>query len=139
MLIIPHANLSYIVQYDTYPMMNATEFINDQYVSWDLNYNMKGLLLNRIPLIQYLKLREILSFRGMYGSLKDMNDPSFSNGLYRFPAGTYRMGKDPYLEAGVGVENIFKILRVDYVWRLTYLNHPGIDKTGIRIVLDFGF
>jgi len=75
----------------------------------------------------------------MYGSLNDKNDPTLSNGLYNFPAGTYRMGKDPYLEAGVGVENIFKILRIDYVWRLTYLNHPGIDKTGIRFVLDFGF
>jgi len=139
MLIIPSANLSYIVQYDTYPMMNATEFINDQYVSWDLNYNMSGLLLNRIPLIQSLKLREILSFRGLYGSLDNKNDPSLSNGLYRFPAGTYRMGKDPYLEAGVGVENIFKILRIDYIWRLTYLDHPGINKGGIRFVLDFGF
>ena len=139
LLAIPNANLSYIVQYDTYSMMNATEFINDQYVSWDVNYNMSGFILNRIPLIQYLKLREILSFRGMYGSLNDKNDPTLSNGLYNFPAGTYRMGKDPYLEAGVGVENIFKILRIDYVWRLTYLNHPGIDKTGIRFVLDFGF
>ena len=139
LLAIPNVNLSYIVQYDMYCMMNATEFINDQYVSWDLNYNMSGLLLNRVPLIQYLKLREILSFRGMYGSLDNKNDPALSNGLFRFPAGTYKMGKDPYMEAGVGVENIFKILRIDYVWRLTYLNHPGIDKGGIRFVLDFGF
>jgi hypothetical protein len=139
LLIIPNANLSYIVQYDTYSNMNALEFINDQYASWDLNYNMNGLLLNRIPLIQYLKIREILSFRGFYGSLDKRNDPALSNGLMQFPAGTYKMGKDPYMEAGVGVENIFKILRIDYVWRLTYLNHPSIDKTGIRIVLDFGF
>jgi hypothetical protein len=139
LLIIPNANLSYIVQYDTYAMMNALEFINDQYVSWDLNYNMNGLLLNRIPLIQYLKLREIVSFRGMYGSLNDRNNPANANGLFRFPSGSYTMGKDPYMEAGVGVENIFKVLRVDYVWRLTYLNHPGIDKSGIRVVLDFGF
>jgi hypothetical protein len=139
LLIIPNANLSYIVQYDTYAMMNALEFINDQYVSWDLNYNMNGLLLNRIPLIQYLKLREIVSFRGMYGSLSDRNNPANANGLFRFPSGSYTMGKDPYMEAGVGVENIFKVLRVDYVWRLTYLNHPGIDKGGIRVVLDFGF
>jgi len=139
LLIIPNANLSYIVQYDTYSMMNATEFINDQYVLWDLNYNMSGFLLNRIPLIQTLKLREILSFRGMYGSLESRNNPALSNGLFRFPAGSTNMGKDPYLEAGVGVENIFKVLRIDYVWRLTYLNRPGIDKSGIRFVLDFGF
>ena len=139
LLIIPNANLSYIVQYDTYSTMNALEFINDQYVSWDLNYNLSGFILNRIPLIQYLKLREIVSFRGMYGSLSDKNDPTLSNGLFQFPTGSYRMGKDPYMEVGIGLENIFKILRIDYVWRLTYLNHPGIDKTGIRFVLDFGF
>ena len=139
LLIIPNANLSYIVQYDTYSNMNALEFINDRYVSWDLNYNMNGLILNRIPLIQYLKLREIVSFRGMYGSLSPQNDPAQSNDLFKFPSGSYSMGKEPYMEAGVGLENIFKILRVDYVWRLTYLNHPHIDKTGIRIVLDFGF
>ena len=139
LLIIPNANLSYIVQYDTYSTMNALEFINDQYVSWDLNYNLSGFILNRIPFIQYLKLREIVSFRGMYGSLSDKNDPAFSKGLFEFPTGSYRMGKDPYMEVGVGLENIFKILRIDYVWRLTYLNHPGIDKTGIRFVLDFGF
>lgn len=139
LLIIPNANLSYLVQYDTYSMMNATEFINDRYVSWDLNYNMNGFLLNRIPLIQYLKLREILSFRGMYGGLDDRNNPVYSNGLYTFPAGTYTMGKNPYMEAGVGVENIFKVLRIDYVWRMTYLNHPNIDKTGLRFILDFNF
>lgn len=139
LLIIPNANLSYLVQYDTYSMMNATEFINDQYVSWDLNYNLSGFILNRIPLIQDLKLREIVSFRGMYGSLSDRNNPAFSNGLYTFPAGSYTMGKDPYLEAGVGVENIFKVLRIDYVWRMTYLNHPNIDKTGLRFILDFNF
>jgi len=139
LLIIPNANLSYIVQYDTYSMMNATEFINDRYVSWDLNYNMSGLLMNHIPLVQNLKLREILSFRGMYGGLDAKNDPALSNGLFRFPAGTSRMGKNPYMEAGVGVENIFKVLRVDYIWRLTYLHHPGIDVGGVRFVLDFGF
>ena len=139
LLIIPNANLSYIVQYDTYSNLNTLEFINDQYVSWDLNYNMNGFLLNRIPLIQYLKLREIFSFRGFYGSLNRKDDPVYNNDLLNFPDGTYRMGKDPYMEAGVGVENIFKVLRIDYVWRLTYLNHPNIDKTGIRFVLDFGF
>ncbi len=139
LLIIPNANLSYTIQPETYPMMNAMEFINDQYVSWDLNYNMNGLILNHIPLIRYLKWREIVSFRGLYGSLDKKNDPALSNGLFVFPTGSYKMGKAPYMEAGVGIDNIFNILRVDYVWRLNYLNHPHIDKSGIRISLDFSF
>jgi len=139
MLIIPNANLSYTIQYESYPMMNALEFINDQYLSWDLNYNINGLILNRIPLLKKLKLREIVSFRGLYGSLSEKNNPTQSTGLYQFPTESHKMGKDPYMEAGVGVENIFNFLRVDYVWRLTYLDHPNIDKSGIRISLNFSF
>jgi hypothetical protein len=139
LLIIPNANLSYTIQPESYPMMNALEFINDQYISWDLNYNMNGMILNRIPLLRYLKWREILSFRGIYGSLDKKNDPAYSDGLFEFPTGAYKMGKTPYMEAGVGVDNIFNVLRVDYVWRLNYLNHPHIDKSGIRIKLDFSF
>ncbi|MDD4969461.1 MAG: DUF5686 family protein [Paludibacter sp.] len=139
LLIIPNANLSYTIQFESYATMNATEFINDQYLSWDLKYNLNGFLMNRIPLIQYLKLREIISFRGLYGSLSDRNDPTLSKGLFAFPAGSYRMGKEPYMEAGVGFQNIFKILSIDYVWRMTYLNHPNIDKRGFRVSLDFAF
>jgi len=139
LLIIPNANLSYTIQYESYPMMNALEFINDQYVSWDLNYNMNGLILNRIPLIKYMKLREILSFRGLYGDLSKKNDPAYTKDLFQFPASSYKMGNVPYMEAGVGVENIFKIIRIDYVWRLTYLNHPNIEKGGIRVSMNFSF
>jgi len=139
LLIIPNANLSYTIQYESYPMMNALEFINDQYVSWDMNYNMNGLIVNQIPVLKYMKLREMLSFRGIYGNLSNQNNPAYSNGLYEFPTGSYKMGKAPYMEAGIGVNNIFKFLRVDYVWRLNYLNHPNIDKSGIRISMDFSF
>ena len=139
LLIIPNANLSYTIQYESYSQMNAMEFINDQYVSWDANYNMNGWLLNRIPFLKKLKLREILSFRGLYGSLSKQNNPAYSPNLYRFPTGSYTMGKLPYMEAVVGVENIFKCLRIDYVWRLNYLNHPNIEKSGLRVSLDFTF
>jgi len=139
MLIIPNANLSYTIQYESYPMMNALEFINDQYLSWDLNYNINGLILNRIPLLKKLKLREIVSFRGLYGSLSEKNNPTQSTGLFQLPTESFKMGKDPYMEAGVGVENIFNFLRIDYVWRLTYLDHPNIDKSGVRISLNFSF
>ncbi|MDR3652748.1 MAG: DUF5686 family protein [Paludibacter sp.] len=139
LLTLPNANLSYTIQYESYPMMNALEFINDQYVSWDVNYNMNGLLFNQIPLLKYMKLREIVSFRGLYGNLSKQNDPAFSKGLYEFPTGSYKMANYPYMEAGVGVANIFNFLRVDYVWRLNYLNHPNIDKSGIRVSFDFSF
>jgi len=141
LLIIPNANLTYTIQYESYPMMNALEFINDQYLSWDVNYNLNGVLLNQIPLIKTLKWREIFSFRGLYGSLSNRNNPSKNpnDDLFVFPVGAYKMENKPYMEAGVGIVNIFKFLRLDYIWRLNYLDHPNIDKSGVRISMEFYF
>ena len=115
--------------------MNAMEFMNDEYASLDVTYYLNGLLFNRIPLLKKLKWREVLSCRGLYGNLSDKNNPAFQQDLFRFPAGSTTMGHTPYVEAGVGIENIFKVLRVDYVWRLTYRNLPDVDKSGLRISL----
>lgn len=140
-LLIPNANLSYTIQPESYALMNPMEFINDSYASWDLTYYANGAILNYIPLIKKLKLREIFTFRGLYGHLSDKNNPLYNNNLFRFPAiaHTYNMSSKPYIEMGIGIENILKILRIDYVWRLTYKNTHNIDKHGIRIALHFKF
>lgn len=140
LLILPNANLSYTIQPETYTNMNPLEFINDEYVSWDLTYYMNGNLLNRLPLIKKLRWREVFCFRGLWGNLTDKNNPAKNGeGLYLFPQGTYEMGKKPYMEASVGIENIFNAVRVDYVWRLNYTDHPGIQKTGIRATVALSF
>ena len=61
------------------------------------------------------------------------------DGLYIFPNGSFTMDKYPYMEAGVGIENIFKFLRIDYVWRLNYRNNPNIQKSGIRMTMKLSF
>ena len=142
MLILPNANLSYTIQPETYTLMNALEFINDEYASWDITYYMNGALFNRMPLIKKFKLREVFSFRGLYGNLTDKNNPFLADrneGLYKFPEGSFPMGKEPYMEIGAGIENIFSFLRLDYVWRLTYRDNPNIDKTGVRFVMRLSF
>ena len=139
LLIIPNANLSYTIQPESYSLMNAMEFMNDEYASWDVTYFLNGFLFNRIPLLKKLKWREVLSCRGIYGNLSDKNNPEFSEGLFAFPAGSTTMGHTPYVEVGVGIENILKVLRVDYVWRLTYRDLPNIDKSGLRISLHMTF
>lgn len=140
LLILPNANLSYTIQPEAYTNMNAMEFINDEYASWDLTYYMNGNLLNRLPLIKKLKAREVFCFRGLWGHLTDKNNPANGgSGLYLFPKGSYTMGKAPYMEASVGVENIFKFLRLDYVWRLNYRDHPGIQTKGVRCTMKLSF
>ena len=140
LLILPNANLSYTIQPETYTNMNPLEFINDEYASWDLAYYMNGNLLNRIPLIKKLKWREVFCFRGLWGNLTDTNNPTKEKeGLYLLPQETYRMDKTPYMEASIGIENIFNAVRVDYVWRLNYHHHQGIQKNGIRATVALSF
>lgn len=140
-LMWPNANLSYTIQPESYTLMNAMEFANDQYLSWDLTYWGNGVLFNRIPIVKYLRLREVISFRGLYGKLSDRNNPEYNNDLLQFPfdAFTAPMKKQPYMELGVGIDNILTILRIDYVWRLTYRDTPNVDKSGLRVQLHFTF
>jgi hypothetical protein len=149
MLCLPSANLAYTIQDESFAQMNALEFINDEYASWDLVYFLNGCVFNTIPLFRRLKWREVVSYRGLLGSLSDRNDPRALNDdgslrnpdLYNFPGENtiYRMGHIPYMEFAVGIENIFKCLRVDYIRRLTYLDHPGINRNGVQITMHLTF
>ena len=140
-LVMPNVNLSYTIQPESYALMKPMEFINDQALSWDLTYWGNGVLMNRLPLIKRLRLREVLTFRGLWGSLSDKNNPAKTGDVFLFPEDVpcLPLGEKPYMEAGVGIDNIFTILRVDYVWRLTYRDHAGTDRRGVRIQLHFNF
>ena len=140
-LMLPNANLSYTIQPESFALMNAMEFVNDQYLSWDVTYWINGAILNRIPLLKKLKMREVVSFRGLWGKLTDKNDPAQHPELYQFPtnADCLKMGKRPCMEVGVGLDNILTFLRVDYVWRINYRHNPGINRSGVRIQLHFTF
>lgn len=143
LLILPEANLSYITQRETFALINNMEFLNDRYASLSISYDMNGKLLNRIPLLKKLKWREMFRFRALRGSLTDKNNPFISDNpeLFNFPMrkGEYTSyvmdPKVPYMEASVGIYNIFKLLHVEYVHRLTYRDHPGINKSGIRFMV----
>ncbi|MDD4514593.1 DUF5686 and carboxypeptidase-like regulatory domain-containing protein [Massilibacteroides sp.] len=139
LLIMPNTNQSITIQPEAFHMMNPMEFLTDQYVSLSATYYLKGWILNRIPGINWLRLREVVSFNGVYGSLSNKNNPMYSNNLFLFPDGSQPIGKTPYMEVSFGLENIFKILRIDYYRRLNYLNNPDIKKGGIRIALRFSF
>ena len=146
-LFTPNANLSYTVQPESFAMMNPMEFVTDSYAQWFLTYYANGAIFNYIPLVKKLKLRECFSFSGYWGNLSRHNDPArqFAGGntALAFPVtgvNSLDIRRTPYMEASVGIENIFKCLRVDYVWRLTH-RHPGykIDRSGVRVALHFTF
>ncbi len=141
LLLIPNANLSYTIQPESYALMNAMEFINDSYASWDLTYWANGAIFNYVPLLKKLRLREVFAFRGLWGHLSHRNRPELNPDLLQFPedAHTQMMTDTPYMEVSVGLDNLLRIFRLDYVWRLTYRDNPGIDRSGLRIALHITF
>ena len=140
-LLLPNANLSYTIQPESYSLMNPLEFINDSYAAADLTYWMNGLIFSRIPLIKKLKIREVINFKCLWGHLSDRNDPAVNKSLFIFPADvhTRRMSNTPYMELSAGIDNIFSVLRVDYVTRLSYRDTPGAPDWGVRVALHLAF
>ena len=143
LLNLPMANLSYITQNnESFNLINNMEFLNDRYASLALSYDMNGKLFNRIPLIKKLKWREMFRIRGMWGTLTDKNNPYKSGNpdLFLFPMRdgmptSHIMSNTPYVEASVGIYNIFKLLHIEYVRRLTYTDIPGVKKGGVRFMI----
>lgn len=147
LLITPEANNSYVIQRNMFNLINNMEFMNDRFVSVALQWDLSGKLFNRIPLLKRLKWREVIGFKTLYGTLTDKNNPYKQAGggeLFDFPSRngmptSFVMGDAPYMELNVGIHNIFKFLRVDYVRRLNYLDLPNVKKNGVRFVLQFDF
>ena len=145
LLIMPAANLSYIISDEAFNMINNMEFLNDRYASLDLAWDMNGKIFNRIPLLKKLKWREWIGVKCLWGSLSDRNNPFLSqnagdNTLMYFPEGCYVMDrKTPYVELIAGVHNIFKLIHIQYVRRLTYLDLPTARKHGIRFMVRMTF
>ena len=148
LLIMPAANLSYILQRETFNLINNMEVLNDRYASLDVSWDLNGKIFNRIPLLKKLKWREAIGFKMLYGHLTDKNNPMKHPGdseLFLFPTRDGRPTsfvmdpKTPYMECSVGIHNIFKILHIDYVRRLNYLDHPDANKWGVRFMVMMTF
>ena len=140
-LFTPPSNRSMFLAPKTFCLMRPMEFVMDKYVALYATYHLKGWIFNRIPLWNRLKLREVLSFSGVYGGLSSKNIPDVGTaGLYVLPDGCAPIGKAPYMEITAGIENILEVLRIDYVRRLTYAKDlKGWGKNGIRISLNISF
>ncbi len=159
----PTTSTSIFLGKNAFNLMQPMEFIMDEYVALYATYFFKGWILNRIPGINRLKLRGVISFSGIYGGLTDKNNPYIAGneGLYKFPDsstfdanGEYisgytssPIGKLPYMEFTAGFENILKFIRIDYVRRITYNDYMlpngnrrkigAWGRNGVKITVRF--
>ena len=145
LLIMPETNLSYIMQDYTFTLINNMEFLNDRYASAMLLWDMNGKLFNRLPLIRKLKWREWFTVKCLWGGLSDKNNATLAQNagdplLMYFPEGSYVMDSHrPYWEVSAGIHNIFKIVHVEYVRRLSYNDLPTAHKWGVRFMIRMTF
>jgi hypothetical protein len=111
-------------------LMNNFEFVSDQFFSAALFHHFEGLFLNKMPLLRKLKWREVITAKAVWGSVNEKNRKSLL-----FPNSLSALDKGPYMEASAGIENIFKVFRIDAFWRLNYQFARAIDNFGLK----FGF
>ncbi len=119
--------------------MNRFEFVTDKYASLAVQQSFGGFPFKYFPLLKRFKWRSLITFRGVIGDMSQAN--KIANGYYD-TAINYHFtvpNKVPYMETGVGIDNIFHLLRIDAVWRLNYLNNPGIPKFGIKGSMELKF
>jgi len=128
-----NGNETYFYDAYSFNLMNFYEFVADRWVTvaWVHHYN--GLFFNKVPLFRKLKWREVTAFRCAIGELRNNHTEELD-----FVPGLSTLGK-PYFEASAGIENIFKILRVDALWRLSYLDKPDAVPFGIRVAFQIDF
>ena len=155
LLCMPAANLSYIKEDNMFGLIDNMEFLNDRYAALMLSWDLNGKIFNRIPFLRRLKWREYLACNVLWGTLTNKNNPYLPQNagradLFHFPGhfnadGTYSYQsalmdrKKPYVEVVAGIHNIFKLLHVEYVRRLTYLDRPDVEKWGIRFMIRMTF
>jgi hypothetical protein len=133
LLKLHEGNETFFFDEHAFNMMNYFEFVSDKYLTLYYTHHFDGYFFNRIPLFRKLKWREVIFAKALFGSLDEKN-----RNYSVFPDGLNTLDK-PYFETGAGVENIFKVLRVDAIWRLSHLDHPHISKFGLFLSLQFNF
>ena len=134
LLSVVPGNQSYFSIYNTFSQLDFYEFVTDTYASLHLEHNFNGRFFSRIPWLRKLNLREIVSFRTVWGEVSDANKALNASGLiYSAP------DKEMYYEYSFGVGNIFKVFRLDFNFRGNYLDHPDARKFGVTGTFGFHF
>jgi hypothetical protein len=123
--VAPGNEIYYYNRY-AFNMMNRYEFIHDKYAGFNVEHNFGNGIFRFIPITRKLKFRQFWTAKGLWGSLSEDNEKlNFVNG-HPFKA----LNGKTYVELGTGVDNILKVFRLDFVWRV--LPTPRPEKSSER-------
>ena len=150
LLDVARGNQVFIYSDFNYSLMDVYEFVSDEYVHFTYIQHFEGLFLNKIPVVKNWKWRNFAFVKAAYGNISNENrslmpeEKPITNASDRtFNRVNSFKDNIPYLEVGYGFENIFKIISINMVHRLTYLdsvpNYPSHRSWGINLGLKFQF
>ncbi len=132
MSVIP-GNQTYFIIENTFNNLNFYEFVSDQYATFQWNHNFNGRLFSRIPFMRKLNWREIIGIKSVYGTISNANRAINASGL------PYNAPENVYWEYNAGIGNIFKVFRIDFAWRGSYLNVPQTNNFSVKGSFGFYF
>jgi hypothetical protein len=140
--IVP-GNQSYFNIDNTYALLDYYEFATDTYASVHFEHNFNGRLFSRIPFLRKMNLREVIGAKAVWGTISDkniaMNTPSLSSLPFSSLSSNVIAPEDIYVEYSAGIGNIFKVFRLDFIWRGTYRDVPNANNFGIKGSFGFYF
>ena len=126
-------NQSFMYSQNAYNQMTIFEFVSDKSLQFSFEHHFNGYVINRIPLLNRFKLREVVSTKAIYGTLQEKNRLLIPTSWDDLPVTQFKtFGKIPYWELGFGIENIFKCIRIDLIWRMTYLEPNSYRNVGVK-------
>ncbi len=133
LLNIPAGNEYYVASKYQFNTMSPYEFASDRFISLHTRYYLGGALFDKVPFLRKLGWKERFSFNAYWGDMNKANIDYNKNSNYNL------IGKAPFMEASVGIENIFHVMSIEYYRRLNYLNNPYAKNDGIYLGITLAF
>lgn len=123
LLVYPNQRIRHHIENNAFFLSRALEFVADEQYTMRFTFVGDDLLLSKVPILDKFSMKELMTVRASYGKLNDRNRPT-SGALYDFPERSFEYGSMPYIEGAIGVTNILGLVRIEYVHRFTYRDHP---------------
>lgn len=131
--VAPGNEIYYYNKY-AFNLMNRFEFIHDRFAGFNIEHNIGNGLFRFIALTRKLKFRQFWTAKALWGGLSDKNRQVNTATDFNFDS----LNGKTYLEVGTGIDNIFKIIRIDFLWRVLPQN-ATLNKQRFGVFGSFRF
>ncbi|MDO5036053.1 MAG: DUF5686 family protein [Porphyromonas sp.] len=139
MLYTPPINRSLVLHENAFQLLEPLEYVMDEWAVLFTRYHMQGLIFNQVPWLKKIDLRGVLIANFLFGNSTSKNSQATSQEIFVLPTISTEMHYTPYFEVGFGLENIFKVARIDLYRRVTSQGPHSRSPWAVRGTLRLKF